>query len=193
MAFKTLRIDVLGVYQLIGYGPMGIVAIRALHFVLSNRMMGSSQQLWCNFSMTADTDFSLGRFCQVFRIFLMDTVTIGAGKRPHIMLAGAPHGRFAFAVAFQAKVVLFLLRFRRAGAQRYNVAAFILFCMGGSRTMTRLADIALIAGGRGSRVPFDSVDVFPESIVNFFMAFHAGFIAGKIAVFLIAAGIQRKN
>ena len=77
--------------------------------------------------MTLRTDFRLGGFGQVFGIFLMNTMAIGAGKRSGFMLTGGPHGHFAFAVTLQANGVLFFLGFGRFRAQVKNTAAFAFF------------------------------------------------------------------
>ena len=43
VAFKAFQVDVLGIDQLIRDGPVGIMAIRALHLTFAYRMMGLSQ------------------------------------------------------------------------------------------------------------------------------------------------------
>ena len=111
MALKTFLVYVLGINQLVRYGPVTVVAIGALHFAFTNRMMRLPQELRCDGSMTTGADFRLGGLCQVFGVFVMNIVTVGAGKRPDFMFAGVPHGDFALVVAFQTNVVLFLLRF----------------------------------------------------------------------------------
>jgi hypothetical protein len=52
VTFKAFQVDILGVDQLIGDGSVGVVAIRALHLAFPYRMMGLSQQQWCDFSVT---------------------------------------------------------------------------------------------------------------------------------------------
>ena len=79
VTFKAFQVDVLGVDQFICDGPVGVMAIRALHLTFPYRMMGLPQQQGCDFSVTCDTDFGLGGFGQVFGMLLVDIVTIGAG------------------------------------------------------------------------------------------------------------------
>ncbi len=98
VTFKAFQVDVLGVYQLIRDGPVGIMAIRALHLTFPYRMMGLSQQLRRHGSMTRDADFGLAGFGQVFGVLPVNIVTIGAGKRSQFMFAGVPPGDFTLAV-----------------------------------------------------------------------------------------------
>jgi hypothetical protein len=143
--------------------------------------------------MTLRTDFGLVGFGQVFGIFLMNTMAVGAGKRSGFMLAGGPHGHLTLVVTLEANFVLHILRFGRFGTQPKNPAAFAFFGVLSAGTMTGFADKLGIPGGRRSGVALDAVNIFPEIFVNFFMAFHAGFITGIIALQLAAPGSGRKE
>ena len=117
MALKAFFVHILGIDQLICYGSMAVVAIGALHLAFTNRMVRLPQQLRCDGSMTTGADFGLGGFCQVFRIILMNIVTIGAGKGPDFMFAGVPHGDFTPAVTLEANRVLFFRAFSGFGVE----------------------------------------------------------------------------
>jgi hypothetical protein len=193
VALKAFQVDVLGIDQLVRDGSMGVVAVGTLHLAFPNGMMGLPQQLWCDLAMTPRTNFGLSGFGQVFGIFLMDTMAVGAGKRSGFMLAGGPHGYLTLVVALETNFVLHILRFRRFGTQPKNPAPFAIFGVLSAGTMTGFADKLGIPGGRRSGVALDAVNVLPEILVNFFMAFHAGFITGIIALQLAAPDSGRKE
>ena len=79
VTFKAFQIDVLGVDQFICNGPMGVMAVRALHLTFPDRMMGLPQQLRCYGPMAWDADFRLAGFGQIFGVLSVNLVTIGAG------------------------------------------------------------------------------------------------------------------
>jgi len=143
--------------------------------------------------MTFQTDFGLGGLCQVFGILLMYFVTVRTGQDPSLVSACLPHRHFALVVALQANVVLFFLRFGRFGTQGENPAALAFFGVLRSGAMTYFTGKFLIAGCRGPGLAFDAVDGFRKILVNFFVAFHAGFIACIVSLQLAAAGIGRKE
>ena len=113
----TLQVDVLGIDQIIGNGSMAVVAIGALHFLFPDRMMGLSQQLRSNGPMTGDADLGLGGLVQIFGVLLMNTVTIGTGKRSYFMFTAVPPGDFTPVVTLQANRVLFFRAFRGFGTE----------------------------------------------------------------------------
>jgi hypothetical protein len=190
VAFKAFQVDVLGVYQLIRDGPVGIMAIRALDLAFAYRMMGLSQQLRCDRPMTVNTDFGLAGFSQIFGMLPVNIVAIGTGKSSYFMFTGVPHGDFTLAVTLQTNRVLFFGCFRRLRAEPQNIATFAFFSVGRPRPMTGLANEILAASGRCSRVSFDAMNIFPKVVIHLLMTLQAGFITDKIFFILTAVGAE---
>jgi hypothetical protein len=190
VAFKAFHVDVLGVYQLIRDGPVGIMAIRALDLAFAYRMMRLSQQLRGDRPMTANTDVGLAGFSQVFGMLPVNIVAIGTGKSSYFMFTGVPHGDITLAMTLKTDRVPFFGAFRGFRAEPQNITTFAFFGVGRPGPMTGLANEILTASGWGARVSFDAVNIFPKAFVHLLMTLQAGFIADQIVFSLAAVGAE---
>ncbi len=112
MALKTLQVDVLSIYQFIGNGSMGIVAIRTFDLPFPNRMMGLSLHLSPYPFMAWGTNLGLGGFCEILGMTSMNTVTVCAGEVSGFVFAAVPHSHLTFGVTIKTGSALFFGGFR---------------------------------------------------------------------------------
>jgi len=78
MALETLQVDILGVYEVFRYRPMGIVAIPAGDFPFPYRVAGLSQQLGPYLFVARGADLDLVPSREIAGIGAMDTVALCA-------------------------------------------------------------------------------------------------------------------
>jgi hypothetical protein len=112
MTLEAFQIDILSIDQLVGNGPVRVVAIRTFYFALPYGVMGLPHQLGTNFLMACGANLSLGGLGKVPGIFFMHTVAVGTCKPASFVFAAMPQHNLAFGMTFQADGALFFGGFR---------------------------------------------------------------------------------